>query len=513
MARAALATARQEAASAVGTRAHLAAVAVPAAAAGRVAGLSDLVDQRRAARRLARRAYEQANDDHDLLVGERLTDVRGELAARLVSGDPCLVCGSPDHPSPGPVRGSSGCRTSRSATPRPVGTSAGWSSTRRSSPWCAPSPTWSRPNGPPMGDPSDEWQARIAELGDQLAAAELAEAAVGGLAAREADLLAEQAVLSSELVRVTGDHARAHAAAEHSATDLAERESLVATAGAGFGSVRERAAALVADAVSLDVRSQVVQDLGRAIEELARASERAGQESSAAGFLDLAEARCALLGPRRDRGSGAAGAGMGGGGGGRPGAAGVGGAAVGRRSSIRTGRPSRPARRPRALADAEGASRQAQGELSIAARQRDRFAERMGEVIECAAQWAAIAASGEELVALDQYARGLAGTPRMTLVTFVLRYWFEQVVAAANVRLESMSSGKYELLRVDQGARRDARVGLGLAVLDRHTGRERGPGTLSGGETFYTSLALALGLADVVVAQAGRRAAGHAVHR
>ncbi|MDH4017857.1 MAG: hypothetical protein OEV20_11005, partial [Actinomycetota bacterium] len=47
------------------------------------------------------------------------------------------------------------------------------------------------------------------------------------------------------------------------------------------------------------------------------------------------------------------------------------------------------------------------------------------------------------------------------------------------------------------------RVGLGLAVLDRHTGRERSPATLSGGETFYTSLALALGLADVVVAQAG----------
>jgi exonuclease SbcC len=91
----------------------------------------------------------------------------------------------------------------------------------------------------------------------------------------------------------------------------------------------------------------------------------------------------------------------------------------------------------------------------------------------------------------------------MTLVTFVLRYWFEQVVAAANVRLAEMSAGKYQLVRIDESSRRDARVGLGLAVLDRHTGRERGTSTLSGGETFYTSLALALGLADVVVAQAG----------
>jgi exonuclease SbcC len=85
----------------------------------------------------------------------------------------------------------------------------------------------------------------------------------------------------------------------------------------------------------------------------------------------------------------------------------------------------------------------------------------------------------------------------------VLRYWFEQVVSAANVRLESMSAGKYELLRIDEAARKDARVGRGRAGLDRHTGRERSPGTPSGGETFYTSLALALGLADVVVAQAG----------
>jgi exonuclease SbcC len=91
----------------------------------------------------------------------------------------------------------------------------------------------------------------------------------------------------------------------------------------------------------------------------------------------------------------------------------------------------------------------------------------------------------------------------MTLVTFVLRYWFEQVVAAANVRLAEMSAGKYQLVRVDEASRRDARVGLGLAVLDRHTGKERSPSTLSGGESFYTSLALALGLADVVVAQAG----------
>jgi exonuclease SbcC len=66
-----------------------------------------------------------------------------------------------------------------------------------------------------------------------------------------------------------------------------------------------------------------------------------------------------------------------------------------------------------------------------------------------------------------------------------------------------MSSGRYELVRVDEGATRAERVGLTLRVLDRHTGEQRSARSLSGGETFYTSLALALGLADVVRAEAG----------
>jgi exonuclease SbcC len=77
------------------------------------------------------------------------------------------------------------------------------------------------------------------------------------------------------------------------------------------------------------------------------------------------------------------------------------------------------------------------------------------------------------------------------------------VVAAANVRLAAMSSGRYELKRTDAGGTRRERAGLTLAVTDRHTGADRSPVSLSGGETFYTSLALALGLADVVRAEAG----------
>ncbi|MCW2539306.1 MAG: putative exonuclease [Frankiales bacterium] len=91
---------------------------------------------------------------------------------------------------------------------------------------------------------------------------------------------------------------------------------------------------------------------------------------------------------------------------------------------------------------------------------------------------------------------------RMELTTFVLTQRFADVVAAANHELRRMSSGRYELAHssVRSGS---ARSGLGLLVQDLHTGRSRDPGTLSGGETFYVSLALALGLADVVRAESG----------
>ncbi|MEP7024171.1 MAG: SbcC/MukB-like Walker B domain-containing protein, partial [Actinomycetota bacterium] len=95
------------------------------------------------------------------------------------------------------------------------------------------------------------------------------------------------------------------------------------------------------------------------------------------------------------------------------------------------------------------------------------------------------------------------GHRRVALTTYVLRHWFGQVVAAANLRLAVMSSGRYELKRIDEGENKRQRAGLTLSVIDRHTGEERSPKSLSGGETFYTSLALALGLADVVKAEAG----------
>jgi exonuclease SbcC len=97
-----------------------------------------------------------------------------------------------------------------------------------------------------------------------------------------------------------------------------------------------------------------------------------------------------------------------------------------------------------------------------------------------------------------------ANTLARSLPTYVLVRRFEDVVAAANERLRQMSDGRYELERSDE--REDVRTrktGLAMRVLDRTTEKARDPRTLSGGETFYVSLCLALGMADVVTGEAG----------
>jgi DNA repair protein SbcC/Rad50 len=103
---------------------------------------------------------------------------------------------------------------------------------------------------------------------------------------------------------------------------------------------------------------------------------------------------------------------------------------------------------------------------------------------------------------LADLAAGLgANELRMTLSAFVLAARLEEVAEAASHRLEKMTAGRYRLAHTD--SRRGAgKSGLGLVAQDAWTGQDRDTSTLSGGETFLASLALALGLADVVTAEA-----------
>ena len=92
---------------------------------------------------------------------------------------------------------------------------------------------------------------------------------------------------------------------------------------------------------------------------------------------------------------------------------------------------------------------------------------------------------------------------QMRLSAYVLAHRLSQVVEAANIRLAEMSDRRFTLVHTGQRGAGEQRGGLSLLVRDDWSGETRDPATLSGGETFVVSLALALGLADVITAEAG----------
>jgi exonuclease SbcC len=167
-----------------------------------------------------------------------------------------------------------------------------------------------------------------------------------------------------------------------------------------------------------------------------------------------------------------------------------------------------PADPDRAARTAEAANRRLQHAAARHSAAVDRCAEldRLGA--RAAARTTELAPARADHARLRRLADLAAGTSgenqlRMELETYVLAARLEQVAAAASLRLLRMSSGRYTLVHTDAKASRGSRSGLGLLVLDSWTGTARDTATLSGGETFFASLALALGLADVVTDEAG----------
>ncbi len=95
------------------------------------------------------------------------------------------------------------------------------------------------------------------------------------------------------------------------------------------------------------------------------------------------------------------------------------------------------------------------------------------------------------------------GQAKISLEAYVQQYYFRQVIVAANKRLAVMTDGTFVLRCKEQVRDRRAQAGLDLDVFDRNTAKWRDVSTLSGGESFMASLALALGLSDVVQERSG----------
>ncbi|KOU40779.1 exonuclease [Streptomyces sp. WM4235] len=429
----------------------------------------------------------------------RLRGIAAELAAALVAGEPCTVCGSAEHPEP--------------ARPAPghVDRAAEDAAHAR----------------------FEQAEERRATVERRLAAVREAESEAAAAAgdATTAELLARSADLSSRHAAAHADAAGLHAARErlaraeqeHAArsADRLDAERRAAARASRREALEREQASLEAelvlvrgDAPSVAARARILEDrirmvtgaaaslrraettaarLKEADDQLADAAFKAGFDTTDAAAdavlpeyertalqhrLDSWQAEEAMLADRRGESETAAAATL----------------------------PPADPHTAEAHADTAAARLRTAGSAVDAARVRCAELDRLSRQAE-----QELRALGPLREAYDRVARlaGLtAGTSadnerKMRLESYVLAARLEQVAAAATVRLLRMSGGRYTLVHSDARASGRGRSGLGLHVVDAWTGIERDTATLSGGETFFASLALALGLADVVTDETG----------
>ncbi len=445
--------------------------------------------------------YARAVDEHHRRQEARLANMAAELATQLADGVPCAVCGSPEHPAlaksaPNAVTAAdvAAAAEARGAAERNRDTVAAelGDLERRREVLRAIS------RG---GDP-DVLAVGIADLTAALGDAERA-------GRRTIAMQQTRHALETEL----GQLANARLAAETSATrvdsELRSAKAELARLSRELRAGADGHPSVTAHQDHLYRGAQIAARLADALNTLAarRAAQeqtqrRAGREAARRGFADLDAARTAALPPERygrareqlerwqregERLRGA-----------------LADAAQGDLDPADADQVRAAAARAAAeLGESESIVELATVTADRARRALERVVQALDDVADAQRSLEAIDVESAPVVYLARLAKGVSGQRRVALTTYVLRQWFDQVVAAANLRLAGMSSGRYELVRVDEGASRSERTGLTLRVLDQHTGEQRSTRSLSGGETFYTSLALALGLADVVRAEAG----------
>jgi exonuclease SbcC len=455
-------------------------------------------EQIAAERALASASAEHATAQTTLaqLRRRRLDGFAGELASVLADGDPCPVCGSREHPAPAthadPVTADDVAAAEQT---RDEAASHERAASQRAAELRAElAVATARTDGRSLAQAEAEVAAVAAEHADSLAAAErtlaldarlqeLAERAESLEQERAADLASlatareQQAVLTQRSVDAQALIAEARGDAPTVAERLAEATAQVAAARAladALAERRRRAAAVE--------ESQAEQEAALASSPFDDAAE-VQQALRSAAALEALDARITAHAVQREKER-----------------------AILFELELRT-LPEEPID----LSPTEAASTTARASWSLAVDEAARasgIVERLGGLIaSAAAEQARTAAQTAEFDVLRGLADTIAGrganTRKMTLETFVLAAELEEIVEAANRRLGDMSTGRYQLQHSDALAARGAASGLGIVVFDAFTGQTRPAQSLSGGETFLSSLALALGLAEVVTARAG----------
>ncbi|MFF1784723.1 AAA family ATPase [Streptomyces virginiae] len=466
-------------------------------------GLTAAADERTARATEALQAKEEWLD----LRERRLDGMAGELAAQLGPGLPCAVCGSTEHPAPARPRADQPTREDESKA-RTLHERTGQALTK-----------------------ADREHAELAEqhamaigAAGTTPAAELATTLESARTAyKEAcDTTAGLPAALEELARLRSEHdarTRQHQEARDLLTECQARSRTLAQqragltrtlddARAGHSSLPARLADLTRTAEHLDHAIATAQATADAEARHHDALTAADQAAHSAGFTSLDEAAGALRTPAllqqwADKLE-----------------------HWGKEDAIVTSiltdhrlveASLQPAADPTAAAHAV---QQAEARLKETAGATRQAAARVTALTELAADIETRLACLEPLqqshrladrLAAIASANSAANTRSMELEAYVLAARLEEIAAAANTRLQNMTSERYLLVHSDEkeaGRRGRLKGGLGLRVLDTWTGTNRETSTLSGGETFTASLALALGLADVVTQEASGRPLG-----
>ncbi|MGB7362112.1 MAG: SbcC/MukB-like Walker B domain-containing protein, partial [Rhodococcus sp. (in: high G+C Gram-positive bacteria)] len=481
-----------------GLEAHHAVAEAAAAARVECARLSERLDKAVAEADRRRAVSDRLRADSLDVRERRLDGMAAELAAKLVDGEPCVVCGAPEHPAPadpGPSRVSKAdedhARQRADAADKERSAADAEVQRLRHRVDDASARSGNRSDAELAAD-LDSATASVAAARASASRLAHTEAARSALEEEMASLQAKESLLSSDL----------SAAAEQ--IDSLDRQisgatdRIVAAVGAS-GSVATRRTTLDA-AIAATV---ALRDSRLAAASATTAAAKLGAEVDAVvldnGFADVADA----LGALRDS--------------------------------------SRMAELEKSLLDAEREQSahsavllepevvDAMSGVVVDVGPVDRAEElarlRVEEAVAAASDaerrsrtlrtlvtelWAAADLLGPlhaEHRELDRLATVVAGRGendrKMSLRSYVLAARLEDVAIAASVRFRAMSGGRYEFVHSDDAGPRGTRGGLGLEVRDDYTGVVRAAGTLSGGESFCASLSLALGLADVVAAESG----------
>jgi exonuclease SbcC len=438
---------------------------------------------------------------------ERLSGMAAEIAGGLAAGADCPVCGSADHPRPAVARaGAPDAAAERRARRAVDDAEAGRVAADELVRGLETELALARQEADGAG--VEEQAALVERLRAEAEAASTTASRLAAAAARveeldrlREDLLGRRTAHQVEIEALDGED---RAASEEGRRLEAILAGLRERAGAGPEDPWETLEAALASLLDLcDRATDARREHRRAVIAEASARERAAAALADAGFAEPGDVRAAALPPQR---RGALEDGL---------------REHHDRLAAARSKADDPVLREAAsgpdpdlatLREAHAAATDAAtaADRDAAARERAvaRLDELASEVRRAVTAWAPTRRDHERVAALASFAEGRSADNawQMRLSAYVLSFRLGQVVEAANERLATMSGERYALEHTSRRGAGDRRGGLGLLVRDAWSGLARDPATLSGGETFVVSLALALGLADVITEEsAGAR--------